>query len=139
MFPGLSPSGSGDVVICYTVFMPEDRRAEGELELQERLHLRQRRAINNAYSTLQGRQTAETFAAYTFEEAADAQIERIEGAGSQLHPGLIDGVERIRGELTRAVEELKEVPPEQFLDVNAPEVTNTEPDAENEFWVGWWG
>ena len=119
--------------------MAEDRRAEGELELQERLHLRQRRAISNAYAALQGRATSDTFAAYTFEEAADEQIEAIEGAGSQLHPGKLDGVERIRGELMRAAAEMKEVPPEQFLDVNAPEVTNTDPDPDSPFWDNWWG
>lgn len=117
----------------------QDRREEGEQKLQELLHLSQRRAINNAYASLQGQQTAETFAAFTFEEAVDAQIERIKGKDTQLHPNLLNRLERIRGELTQAVAELKEIPPEQFLDMNAPNVTNTPSDADDEFWDDWWG
>ena len=119
--------------------MPDDRRAEGDKKLEESLHLAQRRAINNSYASLQGSQTAETFAAFTFEEAVDAQIERIEGVDSQTHPNMLARVEKIRGELDKAVAGLKDVPPETFLPVNAPNVVNTAPNAEDEFWDDWWG
>lgn len=99
----------------------------------ETLHFRQRLAINNAYGTLQGRATAESFAAFTFEEAADAQIERIKGADTQVHPNKLNRVAAIRGELTRAVEELKQVPPEQFSDIETILQANT-PDEDDDFW-----
>jgi hypothetical protein len=108
--------------------MAEDRRTEGEEKLNEQHHLRQRRAINNAYAALQGRQTADTFAAFTFEEAADAHIELIEGSDTQTHPNKLNRVAKIRNDIERAVDELKDVPPETFLDVQPEDRVNTERD-----------
>lgn len=119
--------------------MSEDRRDAGEKKLQEQLHLSQRRAINNAYASLQGQKTAETFAAFTFEEAVDAQIERIEGKDTQNHPNLLNRLERIRGELSQAVAELKDVPPETFLDMNVTNAVNTPSNNDDAFWDEWAG
>jgi hypothetical protein len=114
--------------------MPDGDRHDVEDEkLQEQLYLRQRRAINNAYAALQGRNTANSFSAFTFEEAADAQIELIEGADTQVHPNKLNRVAKIRGDLEQAVEELKQVPPEQFLDVNYTQSANT-PGEDDDFW-----
>jgi hypothetical protein len=114
--------------------MPDgDRLDSADEKAQEQLYLRQRRAINNAYSALQGRNTANSFAAFTFEEAADAQIELIEGSDTQTHPNKLNRVAKIRGDLTQAVEELKKVPPEEFLDVNYTQTANT-PGEEDDFW-----
>ena len=86
--------------------MPDgDKLDNAEEKAQERLHLRQRQAINNAYSALEGRNYANSFAAFTFEEAADAQIELIEGADTQVHPNKLNRVAKIRGDLNQAVDE----------------------------------
>jgi hypothetical protein len=111
----------------------EDRRAENEEKAREQVHLRQRRAVNNAYAALEGSKIANSFAAFTFEEAADAQIELIEGADTQAHPNKLNRVAKIRNDIIRAVEELKVLPPEMFLDVNIEKRANT-PDADDDRW-----
>ncbi len=108
----------------------DDRKATAEEKQQEQLFQRQRQAVNNAYASLQGQSVTDSFAVFTFEEAADAQIERIEGKGSQQHPNLLDTVEKTRNDLARAVEELKTVSPETFLDVNVADSVNTPEDDE---------
>lgn len=116
----------------------QDKREEGEKKLEEELNLAQRRAINNAYASLQGSQTAQTFAAFTFEEALDAQIERIKGKDTDLHPNQLKRVANIKGQLDEAVAALKDIPPERFMEVNVPNVVNTSPN-DDEFWDDWWG
>jgi hypothetical protein len=105
--------------------MPQDRKADGADEEQEFLYLKQRRAVNDAYASLLGQSVADTFAAFTFEEAVDAQIERIEGKGTETHPNLLNRTEAIRQNLVQAVTQLKKVPPEKFLDVNLTDAVNT--------------
>lgn len=89
------------------------------------LHAAQRRAINNAYAALLAQANIETFQAFTFEEAVDAQIERIEGAGTDLRPNLKGRTERIRNLVVKAAEELKKIPPDQFLDKDEERDVNT--------------
>ena len=93
----------------------------------QRFHIRQRRALNNGLAALVGAQHRQTFQAFTFEEAVDLQIERIEGASTTLRPNQLDRVDRIENELTKAIEELKKVPPEQFLEAKPDEDVNTLP------------
>lgn len=102
-----------------------DKRDTNAAEQQELLYMKQRQAVNDAYASLQGQAIAESFAAFTLEEAVDAQIERIEGASTQQHPNALDRVERVRQNLKQAVAQLKLVPPETFLDANLEEAVNT--------------
>jgi uncharacterized protein YicC (UPF0701 family) len=99
---------------------------KGTTAQEQDLSLRLRRQVSNAYAAVRGEQTAKDFAAYTFEEALDAQIERIEGEGTQLRPNLLDRVTRIETELVSAVEEIKAMPPESFIEPNPDEDVNTE-------------
>lgn len=92
----------------------------------QRFHIRQRRALNNALAALLGTQNNKVFSAFTFEDAVDLQIERIEGAGTTLRPNRLDRVDRIENELIKAVAELKEVPPEQFLETDPDNDVNTQ-------------
>lgn len=87
----------------------------------------QREALNDAYAALLGQQSVQSFTAFTFEEALDAQIERIEGAGTQLRPNQLGRVDRVEQRLLEAVEQLKQVPPEMFRDKSADQDVNTEP------------
>ncbi len=98
---------------------------ENDERVLQNFHLRQRRALNNAYAALIARQNTNTFAAFTFEEAVDLQIERIEGAGTQLRPNLLGRVDRIENELLQTVEELKKLPPDRFLEKSPDEDVNT--------------
>jgi hypothetical protein len=92
----------------------------------QQFHIRQRRALNNGLAALLGSQANQVFSAFTFEDAVDLQIERIEGAGTQLRPNRLDRVDRIENELIKAVIELKEVPPENFLEADPDNDVNTE-------------
>jgi hypothetical protein len=88
-------------------------------------HSAQRRAINNSYASLLADASIESFQAFTFEEAVDAQIERIEGAGTDIRPNLKDRTDRIRNSVVKAAEELKKIPPDQFLDKDPERDVNT--------------
>jgi hypothetical protein len=89
-------------------------------------HIKQRRAMNNAYAALLAQQNTNSFAAFTFEEAVDQQIERIEGKGTQIRPNLLTRVDRIESQLLQAVEELRKVPPDRFLERDPNEDVNTD-------------
>jgi hypothetical protein len=108
--------------------MTDEKKETNNKEAQEMLYLEQRQAINNAYSSLEGQAVAESFSAFTFEEAADAQIERIEGPGTQIRPNLLVRTESIRLNVLKAIEQIKEVPPEVFFDVDEKNAVNTAPE-----------
>ncbi len=97
----------------------------------QQLHLRQRRALNNSYGSLLADQNIQTFAAFTFEDAVDQQIERIEGnTEGKLRPNLLERTDRIKNELIKAVELLKTAPPELFLEPNENTDVNTAEEPE---------
>jgi hypothetical protein len=78
---------------------------------------------------------SQTAAAFTFEEAVDAQIERIEGASTQIRPNQLDYVENIRNQLVKAAEELKQVSPEKFMNERpAMSNVNTPGSGDKSFW-----
>ena len=97
-----------------------------EQQLQ-RLHIRQRRALNNGLAAVLGTQASKTFKSFGFEDAVDLQIERIEGEGTHLRPNRLDRVDRIEAEVLQAVTLLKEVPVHQFLEPDEDEDVNTPP------------
>lgn len=103
--------------------MAQDKDNE-EKDLQQ-FNINQRKALNNAYAALEGQKTSQSFAAFTFEEAMDLQIERIEGKGTRLRPNELDRVDRIEQEMTKAVAELKDVSPDQILEPDEDNDVNT--------------
>jgi len=97
----------------------EDRAA------QQRM-LTERAALDDGYAALLGQQTTQSFGAYTFEEAVEAQLHRIEDVGTARRPNELDRVTQIEQGVQRAVAVLKETPPEQFLEADADQDVNTE-------------
>lgn len=100
----------------------DERNEEQRLS---RYNVRQRRALNDALGALVGLQASKTFQAFTFEDALDLQIERIEGEGTSLRPNRLARVDIIEQNLLKAVEELKETAPEKFLDHSPDEDVNS--------------
>jgi hypothetical protein len=101
----------------------KEKRADEKLE---KFHLTQRQVINRAYGSLQGRANADTFRAFTFEEALDAHIEEIEGETySQAHPNKLDRVSQMKNDIVRIAEELKTQPPETFALADDEDNVNT--------------
>ncbi len=90
------------------------------------LNLELRRVLNQSIGAVLGRQATESFYALTYEELADQQIERIEGNGSSTRPNELERVNKIESDLLSAVEQIRNIPPENFLladptrDVNTP-------------------
>lgn len=93
----------------------------------EKNHGRERKALNNGYAAIVAQQAVQTFTAFTFEEAIDAQLELIEGEGTQLRPNLLDRVDRVEEELKAAVAKIQQIPPEQFLEKDEERDVNTDP------------
>ena len=93
-------------------------------EVQER-NLKLREALSNAYAALLGDQTTKSFSSFTFEEALNNQIERIEGAGTQLRPNLLAKVDRVENNMLQAIEQLKSLDPSSFIESNPDTDVNT--------------
>jgi hypothetical protein len=104
---------------------------QNEDDAKQEETIRQRIALENAYGSLLGDQNTQTFAAFTFEDALDSQIETISGAGDEAHPNLLGRVARIKTQLLQAVEQISAIDPSQFrqLAQDDPNV-NTPEDAE---------
>lgn len=103
------------------------KKSSAEEKLSEKYHEKERTALNNAYSTIAGQQSVQSFTAFTFEEAVDAQLELIEGKGTDIRPNLLDRVDRVEEEVKAAVAKIKDIPPEQFLDADEQRDVNTPP------------
>lgn len=90
------------------------------------LNFELRRVLNQSIGAVLGRQTTESFYSLTYEELADAQIERIEGQGTSTRPNELERVNKIESDLLNAVSQIRSIPPENFLladpsrDVNTP-------------------
>lgn len=90
------------------------------------LNFELRRVLNQSIGAVLGRQTTESFYSLTYEELADAQIERIEGKGTVTRPNELERVNKIESDLLSAVAQIRGIPPENFLladpsrDVNTP-------------------
>lgn len=88
--------------------------------------MRQREGLQNAYAALLGEQNVQSFTAFTLEEAMDGLIEDIEGADTEIHPNQLKRVERIKENVIKAVEEIRNIDPSAFVlkdeskDVNTP-------------------
>jgi len=100
-----------------------NREADG-LDLNTEL----RRVINNAVGDVQGRQTSESFYAVTYEELADQQIERISGKGTTTRPNELERVDKIEQDMLALVQQVRNIPPERFLNSDAAQDVNTPVD-----------
>jgi hypothetical protein len=100
---------------------------KNEADAKQLRNIRQRESLSNAYAALLGEQNIQSFTAFTFEEGMDALIEDIEGEDSEIHPNQLKRVERIRGNLLKAVAEIREIKPEEFVLKNEEEDVNTPP------------
>lgn len=87
-----------------------------------------RRSVANAYAFVKGREAEQSFASFTFEDAMDAQIERIEGKDSELRPNELNRIDRIENDIVSAVEKIKALPPELFNKADPSKDVNTPPE-----------
>jgi len=108
--------------------MAEDTPSSNSNQEREALDLNfeLRRILSNSYNYVLGQQATQSFSAITYEELANEQIERIEGAGTPVRPNELERLTRIEREVVSLVEQVREIPPDQFIlrdeaaDVNTP-------------------
>ena len=98
---------------------------KGVNDAGQQRNLREREALSNAYGALLGQQSVQAWSAFTLEEAMDAQIEAIEGAGTDKRPNELARVDRVEQECLAAIAALRELPPEQFLEPDPEQDVNT--------------
>lgn len=98
---------------------------------QGKLNLQMREVIGGAYAFVRGRQYTETVANITYEELLDAAIDRIEGVKgrSDIRGTRLDRVEKIKAEISQAVDTVKSLPPSQWQLQN--DESTSEEDAMN--------
>lgn len=105
---------------------PSSEAAQDQTSLD--LNFELRRVLSNAYSFVQGQQATQSFSALTYEELANDQIERIEGPGTVLRPNEIDRIDHMEQELLNLVEQVRTIPPENFLLSDPEKDVNTSPE-----------
>lgn len=85
-----------------------------------------RRVLSNSYAFVLGEQATQSFSALTYEELADDQIERIEGKDVVPgRPNELERVDRLQRELTDAIQKIKQIPPEKFIESDSRRDVNT--------------
>jgi hypothetical protein len=88
---------------------------KNEEQALQQMNLKERTALNDAYSALAGQNNISSLSAYTFEEALDVTIAQIEGKNG-LRPNLLARVDAVEQNLLNIVAQLKAQPPEAFQD-----------------------
>lgn len=87
-----------------------------------------RRTLATAYAFVKGNESTQSFASFSFEDAMDAQIERIEGKDSESRPNVLHRIDKIENDVTSAAEKIKKLPKELFNDPNPATDVNTPPE-----------
>jgi len=87
--------------------MPTEEEINQEETAQQTVQ-RIRWSMNDAYTSILAQARVESFATFTFEEAMDAQIERIEGASTDIRPNELDRVDQVYNRLLASIEDVEE-------------------------------
>ena len=82
---------------------------------QQRNNIKLRAALGSAYAALEGSKFTSSAAAFSFEEAVSQQLQRLEDPGTTLRPSELERIDKVEQDLLKAVEEIKKIPPEDFL------------------------
>jgi hypothetical protein len=97
-------------------------------QTNENLSFELRRSVANAYAFVKGRESVQSFSSFTFEDALDAQIERIEGKDSDLRPNELHRVEKIKNDIVSAAQKIKSLPSQFFNKADPSTDVNTPPE-----------
>lgn len=90
-------------------------------------NLELRKALNDAYAALEGQKSLQSFASFTFEDALDQQVQRIEGAATLARPNELDRVQRVLRNVLSAVAAVRSRPDDAFVDPSSSRASNTAP------------
>lgn len=109
----------------YTFWVPS-KEQQGQERQQLSRNRKLRDALNNAFAAVESDRYTTTAVSFSFEEAVDQQIQRIERGGSKIRPNELERVDAVEQNIIRAVEQIKQVPPEFFLARDPRRDVNTE-------------
>lgn len=90
-------------------------------------NLQLRTALNDAYGFIEGQKSVQSFAAVTFEELADQQINTLVGPDTESRPNAYNRISKISTAVQQAVAKIKALPDNAFVtadpstDVNTPQ------------------
>jgi hypothetical protein len=105
--------------------MAKSSKTPTKEETAQELNLELRTSLNNAFAAVEGQKKTKSFAAVTFEELLDDQIQRL-SVGSQGRPSSLEKVQRTLNDLTKAIKQINDMPADAFAkpdsntDVNTP-------------------
>lgn len=95
----------------------DDQKQAQNLEL--------RKALNDAYASIEGQKIAQAFTAFTYEDALDLQINRLVGPDTATRPNEVNKVARTLANVTVAIAQIKSQPPDAFIVHNPETDANT--------------
>lgn len=113
--------------------MADKTETNKDMQKQED-NARLREDLSNAYAALVGEQSVKSFYNYTFEDAMQAQVDRIQGPSTKLRPNLMDRIDSIEAKVVQSANQIKQQPPEAFVEKDSTKDVNTPKEqAENPY------
>lgn len=100
------------------------KRSEEEEKAQSQ-NLELRKALNDAYAFVEGQKSVQSFAALTFEDLMDQQIERISGKDTDNRPNALHRIDKIENGVIQAVAKIKSMPHDAFVEAKPGKDVNT--------------
>ena len=103
-----------------------DSEYEAQAKEQD-FNLELRVSLASAYASLEGTKVVTSFAATTYEDLADQQIELLAGTGSPLRPTQQQRIARVESSILASVQKLRDLPEEVFRRADEDKDVNTSP------------
>jgi hypothetical protein len=110
-----------------------DTQNRNQADKQQQANIDIRVSLHDAFTFVESYKSAQSFSAFTAEEAHDRFIERVEGRGTPYRPNVIDRIDRIGQNISAVVAKVKAMPDEAFRrheaknDVNTKEIEDGTP------------
>ena len=84
--------------------------------------------LHNAYAFVEGHKSAQSFSAFTIEEAHDRFIDRVEGQSTPFRPNVLERIDRVARNVTATVAKVKSMDPDAFRRPDEDNVNTKEND-----------
>lgn len=98
-------------------------KAQNDKQQQENVDIRV--SLHNAYTFVESYKSAQSFSAFTIEEAHDRFIERVEGRGTPFRPNVLDRIDRVGQGISAVIAKVKAMPDDAFRRHDAQNDVNT--------------
>ena len=102
--------------------MPGNSQDDPQKQAQ---NLNLRAALSSAYAAIEGEKAVQSLSALTFDELANAQLQRIMGPDTPTRPNELNAVQKVLNDVLQAAQQIQSMPPENFQDPNQDRDVNT--------------